>query len=147
MLWVLGLHIVALLLWSGMLLYLPALVAETEAQRTEIIGPPARHASVARFVCTHAATPAALVAIISGTAIFLLNATAEPWMLLKLTLVAGLVLCHVVIGFLILRAESHDVPTVRPWCWGVSLVMSVLMAAIVWVVLAKPSLDILPWAP
>ena len=68
MLWVLLLHIIALLLWSGALLYLPALVAATHAGRVDLVDHPDDYASMARFVHTHVATPAGLLAIISGTA-------------------------------------------------------------------------------
>ncbi|WP_290647600.1 CopD family protein [Aquisalimonas sp.] len=147
MLWVLILHVIALLFWSAALLYLPALVAGADARQIEIADTPTRHATVARVVCTHVATPAALLTITSGTAIFLLNATVEVWLIAKLTLVAGLVVCHVLMGVLILRAEGESHRPVRPWCWLLGVVLCVLMTAIVWVVLAKPSLEALPWAP
>lgn len=147
MLWVLVLHVIALLFWSAALLYLPAWMAGADARHTEIAGTPERHTRVARVLCTHVATPAALLAILSGTAIFLLNATVEVWLIAKLTLVTGLVVCHVLMGLLILRAESGSQRPVRLWCWLLSIVLCVLMTAIVWVVLAKPSVQALPWVP
>lgn len=145
MLWLLVLHVIALLLWSAALLYLPALVASTAAGRTGFAAVPGEHTSVARFVCTHVATPAALVAILSGTLVFLLNAIVEVWLLAKLTLVTGVVVCHVLVGFLILRAENEGARPVQPWCWLLAFVLCVLMTAIVWLVLAKPPLEALPW--
>lgn len=146
MLWILALHIIALLFWAAALLYLPALIAGVAAGRTEIIESHHRHASVARFVCTHVATPAALVAIISGTVVFLLDRTVEIWLIVKLTLVTGLVVCHTLAGLLILRAEGEGGKPVRLWCWLLGIVLCVLMTAIVWIVLAKPAVDVGPWS-
>ncbi len=141
MLWVLALHIIALLFWSAALLYLPPLIAGVAAGRTEIVESPRGRASVARFVCTHIATPAALVAIMSGTVVFLLDRTVEVWLIAKLTLATGLVICHTLAGLLILRAEARSGKPVRRWCWLLGGVLCVLMTAIVWVVLAKPELE------
>lgn len=108
--WLKLLHIVAIASWSGMLLYLPALVVTNSHARnwhgTELNG----HV-FARYLFTHGATPAALVAIFTGTLLFVKDATTDGWMVLKLFSVAGLVLCHVACGFLVLRAEQQ--PAIR----------------------------------
>lgn len=146
MLWVLVLHIIALLFWVAALLYLPALVAAVDAERAEISESPARHASLARFVHTHVATPAALAAIMSGTVVFLLDRTVEVWLMAKLTLVTGMVICHAFTGLLILRVERGAVAKVWLWAWLLAVILCALMAGIIWLVLAKPTLEGTPWA-
>lgn len=148
MLWLLVLHIGALLFWCAALLYLPALIAGALSGRVEITESHLRKDSVVRFVFTHIATPAALLAIISGTAVFLINTTVAPWLIAKLTLVSGLVVGHAVTGLFILRLEDEQRALAPIWCWLLASVLCLLMLAIVWLVLAKPTLTVeaLPWA-
>jgi protoporphyrinogen IX oxidase len=146
MLWFLAVHIGAVLFWCGGLLYLPALIASTRTGRAEIGSTPRRHDSVARFVFTHVATPAALLAIAAGSLVFLLNQTTEGWLVAKLTLVFGLAVVHALVGLLVMRAEDEDGKTVLPWCWALAIAMCALMIAIIWIVLAKPALDFPAWA-
>ncbi len=148
MLWLLVLHIVALLCWAAALLYLPALIAAVETGRAQIseAEAPLHHASLARFIHTHVATPAALVAIMSGTGIFLLERTAEVWLVAKLTLVTGIVLCHALTGVLILRAGRGTAGWTRLWTWLLAVTLCLLMATVLWLVLAKPPLEAPQWA-
>ncbi len=143
MLWFLMLHIIALIIWCASLLYLPALIAGIHTEEIQIVEPRNQYGSVARFVFTHIATPAALVAIISGTLVFLFNRTIEVWLIAKLTLVTGLVVGHAFAGLLLLHTQDRNTKPVRQWCWMLSGVLCVLMVAIVWVVLAKPMAEVL----
>lgn len=143
MLWLLILHISALIIWCASLLYLPALIAGIHTQKIEIVEPYDRYGSVARFVFTHIATPAALVAIISGTLVFVVNRTVEIWLIAKLTLVTGLVVGHTLAGLLLLNTQDRSTKPIRRWCWLLSAGLGALMIAIVWVVLAKPAADVL----
>lgn len=145
MVWILVLHIAAMLFWCVALLYLFSLIAGTANAQTEMTGLPHRHDSVARFVFTHIATPAALFAIIFGTFLFLIETIVAPWLIIKLTLVSGLVLAHTLSGILVLRLERDEGEPLRLWCWLLAAVCCVLMLAIVWIVLAKPSEEVLPW--
>lgn len=145
MLWILALHISALLLWCAVLLYLPVLIVGINARRGGMIEMRRPFNTIERFVFTHMATPAALVAIMSGTTIFVLNRTVDAWLIAKLTLVTGLVICHTLVGLLVLRAESvgngqGDDKPLRPWCQVLGGLVCMLITAILWVVLAKPSL-------
>jgi putative membrane protein len=140
MLWLIFFHISALLFWCASLLYLPVLIAGEPAS-----GARARHAahedSLERMVYTRVATPAALAAIVMGTLIFLPGYTIDAWLVAKLTLVAALVVCHVLTGSLVLRAEQGA--RVQPWCTLMLVVLCLLMAGILWLVLAKPSQEAL----
>ncbi|HDZ56053.1 MAG TPA: hypothetical protein ENI17_04500 [Pseudomonas xinjiangensis] len=141
MLWFLVLHIMALLFWAASLLYLPALIAGSVARDTHITEPAAQFDSISRFVFTHVATPAALVAIIAGTLVFLVDHTVDGWLVAKLTLVTALVLSHTLAGMLILRAEAANGKPVLRWCWVLGAVVSLLIGGIIWVVLAKPPIE------
>ena len=143
MLWILVLHISALLVWCAALLYLPALIAGIHTRQIEISEPYHQYGSVARFVFTHIATPAALLAIASGTLVFLLNRTVEAWLFIKLTLVVGLVVGHTLAGLLLLHTQDRSSRPVRRWCWCLSSALCALMVAILWVVLAKPAAEVL----
>ena len=162
MVWFLALHIVALVFWCGALLYLPILlgaVRETDAVEaqaavdsgieTELETP--REYTLERFVFTHVATPAALIAIFAGTAVFLIDRNAAPWLIVKLLLVSGLVLGHALTGFLLLRLENAPEKPARLARWALGVVLAVLMTAIIAIVLAKPDLrlelerEVLPW--
>jgi protoporphyrinogen IX oxidase len=145
MLWFLVVHIGAVLFWCGGLLYLPALIASTKAGHAELGSAPRRYDSMARFVFTRITTPAALLAIVAGSAVFLLNQTTEGWLVAKLTLVSGLTIVHALVGLLVMRAEDENGKTVLPWCWVLAIAMCALMIAIVWIVLAKPALEFPAW--
>lgn len=141
MLWILLLHIIGVLFWAAALLYLPALIAGEVMHDEKLKEPPVTYDSIARAVFTFVATPAALVAIIAGTLVFVLNYTIVPWLVFKLTLVSFLVICHALAGLLILRAESGNGKPVVPWCVLLAVVSGSLMFVIVWIVLSKPQIE------
>ncbi|QIB51062.1 CopD family protein [Pseudomonas sp. OIL-1] len=144
MLWFLVPHLIGLLFWAASLLYLPALIAGSLVRENAFREPADPFDSIARMVFTRIATPAALFAIIAGTLVFLIDHTVDIWLIAKLTLVAGLVLSHAATGLLILRAESGNGKPTIPWCWALGLVQCLLMIGIVWLVLAKPPLQVMP---
>jgi protoporphyrinogen IX oxidase len=146
MLWILAVHIGAVLFWCAGLLYLPALIASTRAGRAELGSAPGRYDSMARFVFTRITTPAALLAIVAGSVVFLLNRTTEGWLVAKLTLVSGLAIVHSLVGLLVMRAEEKNGKALLPWCWLLAIAMCAMMIAIVWIVLAKPALEFPAWA-
>ena len=145
MLWLLLLHIITLTLWCAALVYLPVLIAGIANGRAGLPGSGRRCDSIARFMFTHVATPMALLAIVSGTLVFLLSRIVEIWLVVKLTLVAGLVVGHALAGVLVLRAEEEDGGPVHPWWWMLQIALCGLIGAILWIVLAKPAPELLPW--
>lgn len=150
MLWLLLLHIAGLVCWGAAILCVPTLLLNGELFQTgSATAGAARetgHAEgttvIARRTFLWVATPAALIAVSSGTLLFTLMATLEIWMLLKLVLVSALVLVHIAIGLLMLRAEraGHAARTPGWLAGGASATMLALMLAIVALVLAKPEL-------
>lgn len=144
MIWFLGLHIMALLIWCATLLYLPALIAGIHTRQIAISEPDNKYGSVARFLFTFISTPAALLAIISGTLVFLIDHTVEVWLIAKLTLVVALTVNHTFAGLLLLHTQDRNLKPIQNWCKLLSGIVSVLMIAIVWIVLAKPAAEVLP---
>jgi putative membrane protein len=135
--WILGLHISGLVIWCGALLYLPALIAAGPS-RAQGAGPRRGAASLNRMAFTAIATPAALFAIVTGSLLFLLDRTLGVWLILKLTAVTGMVLCHVLYGVLILRQEREPRAPVAVLCMLLGMLSTVLIGTVLWLVLAKP---------
>jgi len=130
------LHFTALFVWCGTLLYLPALIAAScrATQATERPGHPELNRSIFNLV----ATPAALLAIGSGTALFLRDGTFGVWLVAKLTAVAVMVICHALCGLLILQCERQPRPALTIACAALGGITLGMIAATLWLVLAKP---------
>jgi protoporphyrinogen IX oxidase len=135
--WLKLLHIAAVIVWCGSLLYLPAAIAA--AGRGTRAGH--RHALV-RGLFTTVVTPAALVAVVSGTAVFVLQGPLAPWLIAKLALVGLLVLSHAACGLLILRIQHGKAALggERRKCIALGLLMLSGLLGIAWLVLRKPLL-------
>lgn len=87
--------------------------------------------------------PAGLVTIVSGTAIFALSSNFSSWLLLKLTLVTGLVICHVAAGLLILYSHRAKASGIAGKCIGLLCAVLLLLLGIIFLVLSKPQLEAL----
>jgi len=131
------LHFIALIGWCGALLYLPALIAAGTRSSEALFY--RDHAHLTRLVFTLVATPAALLAIGSGTLLFVQGSVFDPWLILKLSAVAGMVLCHALCGVLILRIEQTPERAIGRQCLGLGTLMVALIAVTLWLVLAKPA--------
>ena len=147
MLWFLAMHIATLLFWCAALLYLPVVLLQNQRSRSaqaslKLQSTQSFDVPMPRFLYTHITTPAALAAIITGTAVFLLDRNASVWLIIKLSLVTALVICHALTGVLVLRAENRPKARLQGWCWLSLGVQCLLMTAIVAVVLAKPTVEL-----
>lgn len=130
------LHFAGLLCWCGALLYLPALIAAGTSRSEPIFY--RDHAHLTRMVFNLIATPAALLAIGSGTAIFLVHELVAGWLIAKLTMVAGMVICHALCGVMVLRIERTPDLESRTQCSVLGACIVAFIAATLWLVLAKP---------
>ena len=140
--WLKALHIAALALWGGGLLALPGLMAREqrvavgEAGRLDAVW---RH-RVSRFAYDVIVSPAAVVAIGSGTALIFVTRPLEGWLFLKLAAVGGLVITHMAVGRYI---DQLDTAALRP---AGRMATALLVAAILficlilWLVLQKPAI-------
>lgn len=138
LIWLLGLHIAGLAVWCASLLYLPALILGGR-RRTPDAPFEYSPGALNRLVFTSIATPAALFAIVTGSALFLLDRNLGLWLILKLTAVSGLVVCHTLYGLLILRQAQRSERSLGWLCGLLAAATVTLILAILWLVLAKPS--------
>lgn len=136
--WLLLLHIATLAFWVGFLLYLPLLLAAVPLAARGSSALTLERPEFARVVFTHFATPIALVTIIAGTLVFAWYQVIGPWLVAKLTFVVLLVANHILLGFLIIRAEAGRDRFLRPGCFLSLLATCLLATAVLWLVLAKP---------
>lgn len=136
--WLKLLHICAVIVWCGALLYLPALVATSASSR----GPGTSRAIGGtwslRAIYTIVATPAALVAITSGTWLFATRGPLAPWLMTKLALVCLLVLGHGACGMLVLRSERGEYDGLGIAGRVVTATTLLWLAGITGLVLGKP---------
>jgi protoporphyrinogen IX oxidase len=135
--WLKLLHITAVILWCGSLLYLPAALAASASAGTGEVPPDTRH-RLLRQIYTLVTTPAALVAIASGTAIFVFQDVMAVWLMAKLGVVGLLVLGHGACGLLVLRVERGEYRWTRGGAWVIGAMTVLWIAAIAWLVLEKP---------
>ncbi len=135
--WLKLLHIAALVIWCGSLLYLPALLSQALQLRRDsgfAQGTP----PMPRFFYISVATPAALVAIASGTLLFLINGILGGWLILKLGAVVAMVAAHGCFGWLILSLEMGHYRWVKPANWTALCVALTAILSVLAFVLAKP---------
>ena len=138
--WLKLVHFAALLCWCGSLLYLPALIASSAQGAHSRLHPETDYP--VRVVFTLFATPAALLAIGSGTLLFLVAGQWAGWLILKLAAVSGMALCHALCGVLVLRLERQPERALSLECSALGALAAALVGITLWLVLAKPQ-----WGP
>lgn len=135
--WAMAAHIITLGIWSAALLTLAALYA---------VPPPAddrahvhRHTLMCRYVFVMLGSPAAVVAIISGSALVVLRGADGSWLLLKLAVVALLALYHAYCGHLLHIQDKRPLAASSAWRAPILVTIPiVLIGVILFLVLAKP---------
>ena len=132
-------HLATIAIWSGGLIGLPFLFWQ---RRTVGAGSDLdRLHRMTRFVYVEITSPAAVVAIASGTALIFLQATFQEWFSTKLVLVGAMAMLHVVAGLVLGRLFLPDGCFGRASCAALSGAYIVLVTAIIWIVLANPHFD------
>ncbi len=132
-------HLAAIAVWSGGLIALPFLFWQ---RRTLQAGSELnRLHRIARLVYVDLTSPAAYIAIASGTALIFLQATFEEWFSTKMVLVGLMAMLHVVAGLILVKLFLPNGRLSRTSCVALSIAYSVLITAVVWIVLAKPHID------
>lgn len=132
-------HLATIAIWSGGLIALPLLFWQ---RRGLELGPDLdRLHRLTRFVYVAMASPAAVIAIGSGTALIFLQATFYEWFSLKMLLVVAMAMLHVVAGLILATLFTPDGRFGRFSYVALTSAYLVLVTAIIWVVLAKPDLD------
>ncbi|QTL03255.1 CopD family protein [Aquabacter sp. L1I39] len=136
-------HIAALSLWCAGLIALPVVLhayGRREEVRTQAGFSEFRlliHAAYTRIV-----TPAAILAIIAGTVLFLTLELRDYWLMAKLVAVVGMVLVHAWLGHLAVQASEARGDYDMPPAAFIALPAGFLcMGAVLFLVLAKPDLQ------
>ena len=135
-------HVGFLAIWVAGLVALPRMLARHDPAIGQADFTRIRHATHYGYVWV--ITPAAVLAIGSGTVLIFLREVYTGWMFAKLVLVAGLVVVHAWVGHTIVTvAETegrHDPP--GPFLPNLALVLAAL--GVLALVLSKPELGELP---
>jgi uncharacterized membrane protein len=132
-------HIATIAVWAGGLIVLPYLFWQ---RRFLAAGPELdRLHRVTRFVYVVMTSPAAFVAIGSGTALIFLQSAFREWFTVKMVLVGAMVMLHVLAGLVAMRVFAPDGRFGSRSCVALTSAYLVLIVAIIWVVLAKPHID------
>jgi uncharacterized membrane protein len=132
-------HLAAIAVWSGGLIALPFLFWQRRA-----LAPGAdlnRLHRITRLVYVELTSPAAFIAIATGTALIFLQATFVEWFSLKMLLVGIMAMLHVVAGLVLHQLFSPKGHFGRLSYVSLTTAYVVVIAGILWVVLAKPHLD------
>lgn len=143
MIWLKVVHFAAIGIWSAVLLMMPALcVRRTRMRRLDLLH---SYQGFIRFLYVVVMSPAAFVAIGSGTALIFMRETFEPWFSVKLALVGAMAAAHILTGLIVLRLFDEGV-TYPGWRAVLATSTSAcVITGILVVVLAKPELpDLLP---
>ncbi|MCO5156757.1 MAG: CopD family protein [Aquamicrobium sp.] len=145
MIWLKVLHLAAIAVWSAGLICLPGLYV----QRAHVPSRDSKHRlqAMVRFLYVAVLSPAAFVAIGSGTALIFVRQSFEPWFSLKLVLVGALATIHILTGLVVIRLfESGNIYPVWRFVAVTAATLAVVTAILV-VVLMKPELpDLYPQA-
>ena len=144
--WLKALHISALVIWCAGILAFPALFAlrPTVGSKPELW-------QLQRFVREAyrvIVSPAAFVAVVSGTALVFLREVFTAWFAAKLLAVGLLTVIHLRFGHIILHLFEEGAGY-RAWRkWASTLLALGVIGAILWLVLEKPPFDetvLPPW--
>jgi putative membrane protein len=138
--WLKILHIATLAIWSAGLMELPALFAMRPVGQE---GPALwRLQRFARFCFIRIVSPSAYVAIGSGIALIFAGQVFDPWFALKLLAVGMLAGLHVRAGFVVVGVFRRRGRYSRLQAGITQFATVTVVAAILWLVLAKPAVDI-----
>ncbi|RZJ15880.1 MAG: hypothetical protein EOO54_18285 [Haliea sp.] len=134
--WTKLLHLGALLIWCASLFALPALFALYPAVRGSVER--RRLWAGTRFTFIAVASPAAVIAVVTGTLLIYLTSAYSSWLFVKLALVTAMVMYHAGCAKMIL--VLHDTPRIWPTRVHVCVVAVplLLVPPVLWLALSKP---------
>jgi protoporphyrinogen IX oxidase len=138
-------HLATIAVWSGGLLVLPLLFWQRRLV-THVDELESLHRTT-RFVYVVLTSPAAFVAIGSGTALIFLQTTFREWFSLKMVLVGAMAMLHVLAGLTAVSVFAPGGRFGRAAFIALTSLYLVLIVAVLWVVLAKPGIDANDFVP
>ena len=132
-------HLAAISIWSAGLIALPFLFRQRVLAGSRMDFD--RLHRMTRFVYVAMTSPAAVIAIGSGTALIFFQATFQEWFSIKMALVAIMVMLHVAAGVTLPRVflPGGSFGSFPYATWSGAYV--VVITAIICVALAKPHID------
>ncbi|GGA49541.1 CopD family protein [Pelagibacterium lentulum] len=132
-------HIAAIAIWSAGLICLPFVYQQRGDIKTE--NDLHRMHAMVRFFYVVIVSPAAFIAIGSGTALIFVQQTFDAWFSVKLAFVGAMVVIHVISGLVILKV--FEVSGRYPgWRYvAVTVITTLIVTAILVVVSGKPEID------
>lgn len=137
-------HLGAISIWAGGLVVMPLLLRQRCGLSDE---PLHRLHRLVRMLYIRLLSPAAFVAIASGTALIFLQSTFVEWFSLKLLVVGILSALHVRAGLLVLAVFDPDGNISRGGTLTLTATTVAAITAILLVVLWKPLIDAQELAP
>ena len=137
-----ALHLGFLALWTAGLFALPHMLSRHDRGLLQSEFTQIRQAT--HYAYVWAVTPAAVLAIASGSALIFLREVFTVWLFAKLVLVTGMVAVHAWIGHTLLAVAESEGEHEPPDALIPSLLLVMLVLAILTLVLAKPELEELP---
>ncbi|HEX5998750.1 MAG TPA: CopD family protein [Hyphomicrobiaceae bacterium] len=140
--WLKAIHISSLAIWCAGLVVLPSLFAQRRSAKT--LQALYRLQRFTRSLFIKVTSPAAFVAIGTGTALIFARNIFTAWMLLKLSVVGVLVIIHVWSGHIIVHLFGPNGRYSRLRQVTVTFLTLCVVAAILALVLAKPVLELSP---
>jgi uncharacterized membrane protein len=137
-----ALHIAMLGLWCAGLFALPLMLARHDPAMGQVDYSRIRRAT--HYGYTFVVTPAAIIAIASGTLLIFLREVFVLWMFAKLVFVALLVSFHAWVSYIIVAVAETEGSHTPPKPALPTLLLTVPILAILSLVLAKPDLGEVP---
>jgi len=137
--WLKAIHIVALCIWCGGLLVLPGLFARRQQLADEELH---QLHNFTRSVFIRVVSPAAFVAVAAGMALIFAQGVFTLWMITKLFVVGALAVIHIREGFLVLNLFKPGHRYSRIQQIVATTTTAAVIVVILWLVLAKPPLQI-----
>lgn len=137
-----SLHIVMLLIWCAGLFALPLMLARHDPAIGNADYVRIRRAT--HYAYTFAITPAAVLAIASGTGLIFLREVFVTWMFAKLFFVATLVGFHVWVGYVLVAVAERKGVYKVPRATFPLLMLMIPVTLILLLVLVKPDLGQIP---
>jgi protoporphyrinogen IX oxidase len=139
MVFIKALHIAAFAVWAGGLIALPAMLRRDSElpDRATVV----RLHHFSRFTYDALVSPAAVIAIATGTALIFSYVTIGDWLFLKMMAVAGMGAVHMMIGRVLDQLEAPDARPTRWKRFALTAGAVVFVGLTFWFVLARPVID------
>jgi len=134
--WLKVLHVGGLAVWSGLMFYMPALFAA----HVRPMDTPEFHRlrTISRLTYVGVASPAAVVTIISGTALVAVTRVEDAWLVLKLGVVFLLLIFHIYCGTVLSRLAARPTQRTRRGLLSLMIVPGLLLPVVLVLALDKP---------